>query len=293
MPLFRRNPAPPPRPPSAGAAPRAAGGRPARALDDWRSYGSVAAEYARIHSPRTAVAARDLVDLMGIPPGSRTLDVGTGTGSGARVAASVSNGLVVGVDPSPEMLAEAAGSGGRYAAAEAIDLPFRDGTFGYVLSCFVLSHFTEYKTALFDMVRVLQPGGRFGVASWGPGQDEFSRVWSQVAQEFAEREMLADARQRAMPWVDLFADPDRTREVLHDAGLREVRVERREYHFQTNLEDYLVGKEISSSGRFLREMLGADGWEDLRRRTREEFRRRFPESFNDFRDVVLAVAIRP
>jgi ubiquinone/menaquinone biosynthesis C-methylase UbiE len=210
--------------------------------------------------------------------------------------AAGSGGLVVGIDPAPPMLAQAAGRGGpapRYAAAAAIDLPFRDRAFGYVTACFVLSHFTRYETALFDMLRVLVSGGRMGVASWGSGEDEFSRAWDSVAEEFAEREMLRDARDGAMPWYDRFTDPGRTRDTLYEAGLREIRVETREYHFKTSIEDYLDGREATPSGRFLREMLGDASWSRFRERVREVFEARFPERFNDFRDVVLAVGTKP
>ena len=48
-----------------------------------------------------------------------------------------------------------------FVAAKAIDLPFRDGTFDAVTGNFVLSHFRRSETALFDMMRVLRPGGRW------------------------------------------------------------------------------------------------------------------------------------
>jgi ubiquinone/menaquinone biosynthesis C-methylase UbiE len=268
-------------------------------VGDWRGYDSVAADYRRVLEPRTALPAGDLVSLLGIPAGARVLDVGTGTGVAARAAAAAAGdgGLVVGIDPAPAMLAEAAGRGEprapRYAAAEAIDLPFRDGAFPYMTACFVLSHFRRYETALFDMLRVLATGGRLGVASWGPGLDAFSSAWDSVAEEFAEREMLQDARDRAMPWHDHFADEGRTRDRLYEAGLREIRVETREYHFTTTIDDYLDGREATATGRFLREMVGDGMWERFRARVREVFRAQFPERFNDFRDVVMAVGTKP
>ena len=54
-------------------------------------------------------------------------------------------------------------------AAEAIDLPFRPGTFDAVLGTFVLAHFTKYDTALFELRRVLRTGGRIAFSSWHDG----------------------------------------------------------------------------------------------------------------------------
>lgn len=235
--------------------------------------------------------------LTAIAPGQRVLDVGTGTGVAARAAARVAgtDGLVVGADISVGMLEVATREGGtaRYLAAAAIDLPFEDATFDHVLSCFSLSHFPRYETALFDMLRVLARGGHLGVAAWGPGQDMFLQAWREVAEQFVERRMLDDAVRRALPWDELFSDAERLKNVLREAGLREILVEKREYRFPMSTEDYLAGREITASGRFVRQMLGERLWGRFRARVRETFRERFPETFTDFRDVVLAVGTKP
>jgi ubiquinone/menaquinone biosynthesis C-methylase UbiE len=268
----------------------------ADAESDWRTYDAVADGYARVHAPRMALPARDLVALAGVTTGARVLDVGTGTGVVARAAAEAAgpDGVVVGVDASLAMLRHAVEeAGAHYAAATAIDLPFRAGTFGFVLASFVLSHFARYETALFDMLRVLGRGGRLGVTSWGPGEDEFTRAWNEVAEGFAAREILRDARARAMPWAELFEDRNKLKDVLHAAGIRDIQIERREYLFDMTAEEYLEARETAATGRFLRQMLGPELWETFRRRARETFADRFPERFNDFREVIFAVGHKP
>lgn len=266
---------------------------------DWRAYDSVATTYARVHAPHFGLPARDLVELMGIGPGDRVLDVGTGTGVAARSAASAvgPTGVVVGIDPSMAMLTEARREGGgpRFVAATAIDLPFRDGSVGHVTANFVISHFMKYDTALFDVLRVLVPGGSIGVTAWGAGhdRDEFSSAWRGVAEQFADRRILTDAIQRAVPWEERFSDPGRLKDALYDAGVRDIRVERRAYRFDMTAEDYLAGREVTSLGRFLHQMLGNALWDRFRARTREVFADRFPPRFTDFRDVLLAVGRRP
>ena len=114
-----------------------------------------------------------------------------------------------------------------------------------------------------------------------------------MAEEFAEHEILQDVYSRAMPGADRFSDAGRLKDTLHEAGLRDIRIERRDYRFQMTAEEYLLGKESSSTGRFLSQMLGEEFWDTFRRRTREVFAERFPPAFNDFRDVILAAGHKP
>jgi ubiquinone/menaquinone biosynthesis C-methylase UbiE len=264
---------------------------------DWRAFGPVAEEYEEVRAPETGPVAADLVRMMGVRPGERVLDVGTGTGVAAEAAARAigSDGLAIGLDASVPMLrvARRVRPTARYAAAEAIDLPFRDGTFDALLCTFTITTFARYDTALFDMLRVLKPGGRFGATTWGPTEDEFTRAWREVAEQFTGKELIRDAAQRAAPWADRFEDPARLKDALYEAGLRQIQVERREYRFEISREAYLRGGEITSTGRFLRQMLGDRLWETFRTRVRQAFAERFPPTFNDFREAILAVGRKP
>jgi ubiquinone/menaquinone biosynthesis C-methylase UbiE len=302
MKFFKRRPVDHPPDPEEKTVRRPDARRPATLTNadddpDWRSYDRIAERYAAIQAPRTALVAADLVELTGVREGQRVLDVGTGTGVTARAAATAvgAGGVAVGIDPSPPMLrfGLVEGGGVRYAAAEAIDLPFADGTFDAVVSSFAITHFQKYDTALFDMIRVLRTGGRFGVATWGQSQDEFSRAWDEVAESFAGVEILRDVYARAMPWADRFSDPKRLKETLYDAGIRGARVETREYRFEMTAQDYLESREIAAPGRFLNQTLGDHLWERFRERTRQVFAERFPPVFNDFRDVILAAGNKP
>lgn len=280
--MFRRRRAEPAPPPS----------KP----ESWRSYDSVAEAYDRVRTPVHEAPARDLVALAGPPPGGRVLDVGTGTGVAAVPALEAvgPQGLVVGIDPAIEMLRLARARGvSTVAGAEAIDLPFRDATFDTVLANFVIFFFTRYDTAMFDMVRVLRPGGSLGVTTWAGREDEFTRTWRSVAESFATKEMLEDARRTAVPWEDHFSQPARLEEAFRAARLRDVRVERRTYRSRMSIEEYLAGRETSALGRFLRHLLGEALWERFRGRLEEEFRSRFADPLGDNSEVLLAVGIKP
>ncbi len=211
-------------------------------MDDWRSYDSVAETYARIHAPRLAEPARDLVQLTGIEAGWRVLDVGTGTGVAAFAAAGT-GANVVGIDEAPGMLRVARSANGSLpvATAIAIDLPFRNGAFDALLANFVLAHFTKYKTALFDMKRVLRPGGRLGLTAWADAQDDLARTWLELVGSVVPQEVVQAAMDERLPWRERFRQRLPLEEALMESGIRHVRTEVRRYRFQYSLDEYVEG----------------------------------------------------
>jgi ubiquinone/menaquinone biosynthesis C-methylase UbiE len=264
--------------------------RPAR--PDWRSYDSVAEAYDRVRTPVHEGPARALVEAVGPPQGGKLLDVGTGPGIAALIAEEAvgPDGLVVGSDVSLPMLEFARRNGlTRAVAATAIDLPFGDATFDAVTASFVIFFFTRYETALFDMTRVLRPGGRLGVTTWGQNEDEFRRAWRELAESYGGRRMLDDALRRVAPWEARFSRPEPLMEALQGAGLRAITVDRATFRVTQSQEDYLVGRETSAVGRFLQGMLGESLWERFRSQARETFGARFPDPIGDTSEVLIAV----
>jgi ubiquinone/menaquinone biosynthesis C-methylase UbiE len=262
-------------------------------MDDWRSYDDVARTYERVHAPRFAEPARDLLALAGLEAGQRVLDVGTGTGVTARVAAEL-GADAVGVDASLEMLrvGHAAHPELRLAGAEAIDLPFADGSFDVVAGTFVLAHFARIDTALFDIVRVTKPRGTVAFTTWTDGRDAFGDTWLELVTEVVPRELLEPSIARAIPNHDRFTKRTAVEEVLHDARLRHVRTEPVRYEWRYTLDEYLDGLEVWAVGRFAKEMLGPDGWKAFRARARSVFADRFPDPLHDRRDVLLAIGVK-
>ncbi|MFN2505821.1 MAG: class I SAM-dependent methyltransferase [Acidimicrobiales bacterium] len=93
------------------------------------------------------------------------LDVGTGEGQIARLAAGAAVGAerVVGIDPSWGQLAVARDRGGsaRYVRGGAAALPFPSGSFDAAVACLVFEHIDHVDQAITELGRVLRPGGRF------------------------------------------------------------------------------------------------------------------------------------
>ena len=76
------------------------------------------------------------------------------------------------LDPSAALLAEAPSGRLLRVAGAAPGVPFADGQFDAVVANLVVGHFTDYRPALADLVRVLRPGGRLGVTTWGRLDDD-------------------------------------------------------------------------------------------------------------------------
>lgn len=100
-------------------------------------------------------------------PGERILDIACGTGTSTLPLAK-SGATVVGIDFSPEMIAEAGKRHPRieFRQADAMKLPFGDDEFDAVTISFGLRNVQDPKQALAEMYRVLKPGGRLVVCEF-------------------------------------------------------------------------------------------------------------------------------
>jgi ubiquinone/menaquinone biosynthesis C-methylase UbiE len=263
-------------------------------MNDWRSYDLVAETYARVHAPRLAEPARDLVELVGVGDGHLVLDIGAGTGVASQ-AVIKAGGRAVGADGSTKMLevARREQPATPLVAAEAIDLPFRLGVFDAVVGNFVLAHFAKVDTALYDLVRVTRSGGRLGFSAWEDGLDTFTETWLELVTSVVPREMLEPSISRAIPNRDRFRRRETLEQVLHDAGLSHVRSERARYEWIWARDDFVDGLTTWATGRFVRSMLGESGWASFLERARAEFAERFPDPLHDAREVLLVVGTKP
>src|SRR3954454_17067240 len=100
-------------------------------------------------------------DLAAVGPGSRVLDVATGTGDLAIELAR--RGCdVVGTDFSAEMLEHARAKAPqlRWEPANALELPYGDAEFDAATVGFGARNFSDLARGLGEMARVVRPGGR-------------------------------------------------------------------------------------------------------------------------------------
>jgi demethylmenaquinone methyltransferase/2-methoxy-6-polyprenyl-1,4-benzoquinol methylase len=121
---------------------------------------------------------RFLVSRVPAGPGDTVLDLATGTGAVALELVRQKGCSVVGVDQSPEMLAEArlrfapAGDRVRLVEASAEELPFEDESFDGLTAAYLLRYLSDLPTGLQGLARVLRPGATASLLDFGvpPGQ---------------------------------------------------------------------------------------------------------------------------
>lgn len=121
--------------------------------------------------------ARDLVErARPIGASDRILDLGCGTGIVARILRERLGGAanIVGVDVSAPMLEKARSVAPEidFRQANAMELPFPDGSFDLVLCQEMLQFVPDRLAALREVRRVLTPGGRFITSTWRPRTEQ-------------------------------------------------------------------------------------------------------------------------
>jgi len=115
--------------------------------------------------------------LQGVRPSGHALEIGAGSGAMAAEILSANPDLRMTVTDYDEAIVADAGrrlerfdNRATVRQADAVALPFNDGSFDVVLTFIMLHHKLRWEAALAEATRVLRPGGRLVgydlVASW-------------------------------------------------------------------------------------------------------------------------------
>jgi demethylmenaquinone methyltransferase / 2-methoxy-6-polyprenyl-1,4-benzoquinol methylase len=195
-------------------------------------FDRIALVYDRMNSVMTAGMhhswRRRAVDVARVGPGSRALDVATGTGDLAIELAS-RGASVIGVDFSPAMLELARGKAPdvEFEEGDALALRFADGEFDAVTVGFGARNFADLDRGLRELARVTKPGGRVVVLeittprraplSW------FFRGWFDHAVPAFGRFADSDAYTYLPSSVRRFPGPEQLAGRMAAAGLADVR----------------------------------------------------------------------
>jgi ubiquinone/menaquinone biosynthesis C-methylase UbiE len=119
------------------------------------------------------IVGEALCEAVDVEAGSRVLDVACGNGN-AALAAARRFAHVTGLDYVPELLRRAQ----ERATAERLELatvegdaerlPFEDATFDSALSTYGVMFAPDQERAARELIRVVKPGGKIGLANWTP-----------------------------------------------------------------------------------------------------------------------------
>lgn len=175
----------------------------------------------------------DLILLAGCRDGDRVLDVACGPGLVANRVVLVSRKLcsITGVDLNEGMLklARASNPGIEWRQAGATELPFETGSFDVVLCQQGLQFFPDRTLAMREMTRVLSPGGRIALNTWG----KLERQPFHAAAIAAIGEFLGANAQAAFDLGFSLNTADELRQLAAGAGLKNahIRFEHRTFRY--------------------------------------------------------------
>jgi ubiquinone/menaquinone biosynthesis C-methylase UbiE len=245
--------------------------RPPRPASAQVTFDRVAAVYDDFMGRWTRLYLPALRRAAALAPGQRILDLATGTGEAALMAAEAAGpaSRILGADLSLPMLRGAHAKLGarpiRLAAMDAQALACRDAAFDAVLSQLGLMFLPDPLAGLKECRRVLRPGGRLAALVWST----VDRLpWLGALAEELVRHLPA-RRTELLQGVSLGA-PGRLARLLGDAGFAEASVTTETQSFVFESFDAYWGQIESGAiraGLLLRE-LPADGRRAVKDRVR-------------------------
>ncbi|MFJ4104127.1 class I SAM-dependent methyltransferase [Amycolatopsis japonica] len=188
-----------------------------------------------------------LFDAAGIGERDRVLDIGCGNGQVTRLAAvRAPLGDATGIDLSAPMLAtararaEAEGVPNvRFEQGDVQVFPLGEGVFDVALSRFAVTFFADPVAAFANVRRALKPGGRLAfLCMTALAGTDLGTVFGALAP------FLPTPTGEDGTGPTAFADPERARSVLTDAGFREVAATRVE-------ADQVWGSDVADAAGFI------------------------------------------
>lgn len=166
---------------------------------------------------------RQTVEHIALRPGERVLDVCCGTGGSALPAAERvgSEGQVIAADLAERLVALGAAKAEErglenieFRVGDMLDLGYPDASFDAVVCVFGIFFVPDMAAALKELWRMVRPGGRLAITTWGPGLFEpaNSAFWAAIDK------VRPDLQRSFNPW-ERISEPSGLRALLADAGI--------------------------------------------------------------------------
>ena len=181
---------------------------------------------------------RFTIELSGVRPGNRVLDIAGGTGdltrkfsslvgpSGEVVLADINDSMLkVGRD---RLLDKGVAGNVQFVQADAEALPFPDNHFDVVTIAFGLRNVTRKENALRSMLRVLKPGGRLLVLEFSkPGNPLLAKAYDTYSFSFMPRagKLItndADSYRYLAESIRMHPDQETLKAMMVEAGFERV-----------------------------------------------------------------------
>lgn len=215
-----------------------------------------AGAYKRSFGRLCAYTGEMLLDAAGVRAGTAVLDVGTGPGTLAALAAT-RGAKVAAVDPEPSMVSAASRLVPDVRVGALPELPFGEGEFDAVVANFVLNHVGEPGAAVRELARVTRPGGRVAVTIWPYPQPPLQALWGEVLAASGVRPAVRAPRLDA---AEEFARTEEGLAGLLGLALTEVQVRRVEWTHRADPDDWWSGPAngISTLGQVLESLPAAE-----------------------------------
>lgn len=168
---------------------------------------------------------RSTINRLDLKPGALVLDVCCGSGASALPAAEAvgDNGYVIGIDLAEKLLdlgrTKAKNkklNNVEFRIGNMLDTGFADASFDTVVCVFGIFFSVDISAAIRELWRVLRPGGKLAVTTWGADLFEPANTvfWNAV------RDVKPELYKGFNPW-DRISEPSTLRAVLNEGGVSE------------------------------------------------------------------------
>jgi SAM-dependent methyltransferase len=209
----------------------------------WSSVAGAWAEHAEFVDARGAELTWHLLDLAAPRLGERVVELACGAGGVGIAAAPLvgSAGEVVLSDVAPPMV-KAAGDRARHRGLDNVttqvldleDIAAPDESFDVVVCRDGLQFTVEPSRAMAEIRRILRPGGRVAVATWGP---RAANPWLGVVLDAVSAQVGRPLPPPGMPGPFALDEPSTLAAILTGAGLHDVSVTERPVPMRTGSVD--------------------------------------------------------
>jgi ubiquinone/menaquinone biosynthesis C-methylase UbiE len=165
------------------------------------------------------------INRLNLQPGALVLDVCCGSGASALPAAEQigETGYVIGIDLAEKLLGLASAKAKNkslnnieFRLGDMLNTGFDDASFDAVVCVFGIFFVPDISAAIRELWRVLRPGGKLAITTWGSDFFEPANTvfWNAV------RDVRPDLYKGFNPW-DRISEPSALKAVLNEGGISE------------------------------------------------------------------------